>query len=60
MENIKSKICQNTWEKSNVNWVHKNTNNGAEGILTIWDNSAFKLEDHLPMKWLYYCSRDNA
>lgn len=46
MENIKSEICQNMWGKSNVNWVHKKTNNGAGGILTIWDNSVFKLEDH--------------
>jgi len=46
MENINSEICQNMWGKSNINWIHKNADNGAGGILTIWDNNAFKLEYH--------------
>ena len=46
MENIKFEVCQNMWGTLDVSWIHKNAENSAGGILTIWDDSAFKLEHH--------------
>jgi len=39
--------CFSIWGDNNIGWVHNGGENGAGGLLSMWNKAAFKYEGHL-------------